>query len=131
MVALCARLEADLAEMEPQEAQEFREALGASQTSLDTVIQRSFELLGLITFYTHASNEVKAWTIRRGLAAPQAAGNVHTDMERGFIRAEVVAYDELARLGSLAESRHHGVLRAEGRHYVVQDGDVITFLFNV
>ena len=131
VVALCAQLEVELSQMGSQEAQEFRQALGATQTSLDQVIQRSFELLGLITFFTHASNEVKAWTIRRGLTAPQAAGNVHTDMERGFIRAEVVAYEDLARLGSLVEARRHGLLRAEGRHYVVQDGDIITFLFNV
>ena len=131
VMALSAQLELELSQMAPQEAQEFRQALGATQTSLDQVIRKSFFLLGLITFFTYASQEVKAWTIRRGLTAPQAAGKVHSDMERGFIRAEVISYDDLLKSGSLAEARKHGLLRLEGKNYIVQDGDVITFLFNV
>lgn len=91
----------------------------------------SYDLLGLLSFFTTASGEVKAWTIRRGTTALKAAGKIHTDMERGFIRAEVIAYDEMMKCGSLAEARRHGVLRLEGKSYIVQDGDVITFLFNV
>ena len=91
----------------------------------------SYDLLGLLSFFTVGEDEVKAWTIRRGTPALRAAGKIHTDIERGFIRAEVIGHDELIKCGSLAEARRHGSLRLEGKTYTVQDGDVITFLFNV
>ena len=94
-------------------------------------VVESYELLGLVTFFTTASNEVKAWPVPAGIEAVRAAGKIHTDMERGFIRAEVVSYDNLIKCGSLAESKKQGQLRLEGKNYIVQDGDVINFLFNV
>jgi hypothetical protein len=113
------------------EAQEFRSELGVTQSGLDRIIRISYELLGLISFFTTASDEVRAWTVRRNSTAQKAAGKIHTDMERGFIRAEVISHDELVKCSSLAEARKHGVLRLEGKNYIVQDGDVITILFNV
>lgn len=130
-VALCGKLEMELAQLSEAEAKEFREAMGLDTPALDRVIALSYRLLGLISFFTTASAELKAWTIPSGTPAPKAAGKVHSDMERGFIRAEVISYRDLESCGSLAEARRRGLLRTEGKNYIVQDGDVITFLFNV
>lgn len=130
LAAQCAKLEAELGDLSEAEAEEFRADMGLLEEARERAIRLSYELLGLVTFFTVGSDEVRAWTVRRGALAPHAAGKVHSDMERGFIRAEVVAFDDLVNCGSLAEARHRGLLRTEGRNYVVQDGDVITFLFN-
>ena len=109
----------------------FMEELGLQTSGLDLLIQRSYALLGLISFLTAGSDECRAWTIRKGMKAPQAAGKIHTDFERGFIRAEVVAFDDLQVCQTLAAARAKGLLRSEGKEYVMQDGDVVNFLFNV
>jgi hypothetical protein len=129
--ALCAKLEKELSQLNEAEAADFRASWGLSEPGLSRLLTLSYDLLGLLSFFTTASGEVKAWTIRRGTLALKAAGKIHTDMERGFIRAEVIAYDDLMNCGSLAEARRRGLLRLEGKSYLVQDGDVITFLFNV
>jgi GTP-binding protein YchF len=131
VAALCGKLEMELTQLDDVEAQEFRSALGVAESGLDRLIRLSYSLLGLISFFTTASGEVKAWTIRRNTTAQKAAGKIHTDMERGFIRAEVISHDDLIKCGSLAEARKHGLLRLEGKNYIVQDGDVVTILFNV
>ncbi|NWF77507.1 MAG: redox-regulated ATPase YchF [Chloroflexi bacterium] len=131
VVALCGKLEAELAQLSEAEAKEFREALGLSKPALDRVIDLSYRLLGLISFFTTVSSELKAWTIPNGTPAPKAAGKIHSDMERGFIRAEVISYSDLESCGNLAEARKRGLLRTEGKNYIIQDGDVVTFLFNV
>ncbi|MBI2872003.1 MAG: redox-regulated ATPase YchF [Chloroflexi bacterium] len=129
--ALCGKLEMELAQMSPEEEAEFRRSLGLGQSGLERIIRISYDLMGLISFFTGGDQEVHAWTIARGTVGQKAAGKVHSDMERGFIRAEVVAYDDLHRCGSLAEARKQGLLRLEGKTYEVRDGDVIKFLFNV
>jgi GTP-binding protein YchF len=132
VIAVCGKLEMELAQLgSDEEAREFRAAMGLDVPALDRVIASSYRLLDLITFFTTASSELKAWTIPRGTTAPKAAGKIHTDMERGFIRAEVINYQDLERCGSLVEARKRGLLRTEGKGYVVQEGDIITFLFNV
>ncbi len=131
VVALCGKLEAELAQLSDAEAAEFREAMGLGASALDRVVDLSYSLLGLVSFFTTASAELRAWTIPGGTPAPRAAGKVHTDMERGFIRAEVVSHRDLESCGSLAEARKRGLLRTEGKNYIIQDGDVVTFLFNV
>ena len=118
-------------ELSPEDAQAFREDLGLAEPGLDRVIRSTYELLGLISFLTAGEDECRAWTIRRGTRAQLAAGTIHSDIERGFIRAEVVAFDDLVAAGSLAACREKGTLRLEGKDYVVQDGDVINFRFNV
>lgn len=130
-VRVCAQLEMELAELEPAEAAEYRaDLLGEGEGGLERVIAASYRLLDLVTFFTTTGGrECRAWTIRRGTRTPQAAGKVHTDMERGFIRAEVVAFRDLDAAGSMAAVRERGLLRLEGRDYVVQDGDVIHFRF--
>ena len=132
VVALCAKLEAELVTLEPDEAAEFRRGLGVGEDSpLDRAIQRAYELLGLHSFLTVGDDECRAWTVERGATAVEAAGKVHSDIERGFIRAEVARWDELLEAGSLPALRKQGKLRTEGRAYVVADGDVLNFLFNV
>jgi len=131
VVALCGKLEMELAQLSDAEAEEFREAMGLSKPALDRVIDLSYSLLGLVSFFTTVSSELKAWTIPGGTPAPKAAGKIHSDMERGFIRAEVISYSDLESCGNLAEARKRGLLRTEGKNYVIQDGDVVTFLFNV
>ena len=128
---LCGKLEMELSQLEDTDAQEFRSALGLEEAALNLMIRLSYELLGLISFFTVVSDEVKAWTIHRQTPAVKAAGKVHTDMERGFIKAEVIAFDDLVKCGSIAEARKQGLLRAEGKDYIVRDGDVSTFLFNI
>ena len=130
-VALCGRLEEELSQMDEEEEAEFRKSLNAGEPGHDRVVQGSYRLLGLVSFLTGNPNDVRAWTIPRNTAAVQAAGRIHSDMERGFIRAEVIPYDDLVDCGSLSEARRRGLLRVEGKSYPVQDGDVIHFLFNV
>jgi len=132
--ALCpvaAPIEMEIAQLPHEDARAFLDDLGLAEPGLDRVIQTSYALLGLISFLTAGEDECRAWTIRRGTRAHQAAGAIHSDIERGFIRAEVVAFDELVRAGSIAACRDKGTLRLEGKEYVVQDGDVINFRFNV
>jgi hypothetical protein len=128
--ALSARIEMELGELEPDEAAAFMEELGIAESGLDRVIALSYRLLGLVSFLTAGPDEVRAWPVPDGATAVDAAGTIHSDLARGFIRAETVAYDDLVRLGSMAEARKHGRLRSEGRTYRVQDGDVIEILFS-
>ena len=131
VVALCGKLEMELGQLSDAEAREFRETMGLSKPALDRVIDLSYGLLGLISFFTTVSSELKAWTIPGGTPAPTAAGKIHSDMERGFIRAEVISYKDLEDCGNIAEARKRGLLRTEGKDCIIQDGDVVTFLFNV
>jgi hypothetical protein len=129
-VGLCAKLEEDLALMEPDEAEEFREAMGLEEPAVERVKQVCYNTVGLVSFLTVGEDEVRAWPVPTGIVAQMAAGTIHTDFTRGFIRAEVIAYDDLVRCGSVAQGRKEGVLRSEGKTYEVKDGDVINFLIN-
>jgi hypothetical protein len=131
VLPICAKLEQDIAELEGEEKQMFLEELGVTESGLDRLIKCSYSLLGLISFLTYGKDECRAWTIKKGTKAPQAAGKIHSDFERGFIRAEVIAYEDLKENGSLAAARAKGLVRSEGKDYVMQDGDVVNFLFNV
>ena len=128
---ICAEIEAEIAELDDAEKKEFLEDLGLSQSGLDKLIAASYRTLGLMSFLTAGEDETRAWTIKIGTKAPQAAGKIHSDFERGFIKAEVVNYEVLLREGSLAAAREKGLVGMEGKEYVVQDGDVILFRFNV
>jgi len=127
----CAKLEAEIATLDPEEKEMFMEDMGLSENGLARLIAAGYELLGLISFLTAGSKEVRAWTVRRGSKAPQAAGKIHSDLERGFIRAEVVAYDDLMSSGTYAAAKEKGQVRVEGKEYVVKDGDVLLIRFNV
>ena len=129
--AMSARIEMEIGQLDPVEAEAFRDELGLGEGSLERVIRLSYQLLGLISFFTVGPDETRAWTIPDGSTAVDAAGAIHTDLARGFIRAEVVRWDDLLRLGSLAACREQGVLRLEGKEYPVADGDVVHFRFNV
>ena len=131
VIPVCAKLEAEIAELDGEERAMFLEDLGIHESGLDRLIKASYTLLGLISFLTSGEDECRAWTITRGTKAPQAAGKIHSDFERGFIRAEVIAYDDLMAVGSMAAAREKGMIRSEGKDYVVQDGDIILFRFNV
>ena len=131
VVPLSARIEMEIGELDDDEAAVFRDDLGLQGSSLERVIRASYELLGLISFFTAGEDETRAWTVTRGASAVDAAGTIHSDLARGFIRAEVIGWEELLELGSMAEARRQGKLRSEGKTYVVQDGDVIEVLFNV
>ena len=131
VTTLCGKLEMELSQLDDDAAEEFRTNFGMSEAGLERTIKLSYELLDLISFFSIASGEVKAWSIPNGTNALKAAGKIHSDMERGFIRAEVISYDDLVKSGSLAEARKRGLLRLEGKSYPVIDGDIITFLFNV
>ena len=128
---ICAQIEAEMAELDDDEREEFLADLGITSSGLDKLIQASYRTLGLMSFLTSGEDETRAWTIKIGTKAPQAAGKIHTDFERGFIRAEVVNYQDLLDAGSYAHARDKGLIRVEGKEYVVQDGDVILFRFNV
>ena len=130
-IAICAKVEAELAELDPAEAAEYLESLGLAEAGLDTLIRRAYELLGLQSYFTAGVQEVRAWTVRKGARAPEAAGVIHTDFERGFIKAEVISYADYDELGTEAAAKAAGKLRIEGKEYVVQDGDVMHFRFNV
>ncbi len=131
VLPICAEMEAEIAPLSPEEKAEFLSDIGVEKSGLDNLIQESYDLLGLMSFLTAGEDECRAWTIKKGTKAPQAAGKVHTDMERGFIRAEVINYQELLDCGSLAAAREKGLVRSEGKDYVMQDGDVVLFRFNV
>ena len=131
VIPVCAKLEAEIAELPGEEKALFLEDLGVAESGLDRLIRASYTLLGLISYLTSGEDECRAWTITRGTKAPQAAGKIHTDFERGFIRAEVIAYDDLMAAGSMAAAREKGLIRSEGKEYVVKDGDIILFRFNV
>ena len=131
IIAVCAQVEAELSDMEGEEKREFLADLGIEESGLDKLIRAGYALLGLISYLTAGPKEVRAWTIERGTRAPQAAGKIHSDFERGFIRAEVVAFDDLVREGSMNAVKEKGLLRSEGKEYVMQDGDVVLFRFNV
>ncbi len=128
---VCAQIEEEISELDDDEKQMFLEDLGLTESGLDKLIRASYSLLGLMSFLTAGEKETRAWTIKKGTKAPQAAGKIHTDFERGFIRAEVVNYKDLLECGSLGAAREKGIVRLEGKEYVVQDGDVILFRFNV
>jgi hypothetical protein len=129
--AISARIEMEIGQLDDEEAQVFREDLGLTDSSLERVIRASYELLGLISFFTAGPDETRAWTVHAGATAVDAAGAIHSDLARGFIRAEVIGWQEILALGSMAEARRQGRLRSEGKAYRVQDGDVIEVLFNV
>ena len=132
LLPICAKLEADIAELDdPEEKAMFMEELGVNESGLDRLIKASYALLGLCSFLTAGTDECRAWTIKRGTKAPQAAGKIHTDFERGFIRAEVIAFDDLKALGTMANAKAQGKVRSEGKEYVMKDGDIVNFLFNV
>src|SRR5579859_4848501 len=131
VVAVSARLEAELAELPPEDAAEYLEALGLPKLGADRVIQVGYRLLNLITFLTAGEDEVRAWTVTKGAKAPEAAGKIHSDIERGFIRAEVTRFDDFMACGSFAAATKKGLLRLEGKEYVIQDGDIAHFRFNV
>ena len=131
VLPICAKVEEEMAELEPEDKLMFLEELGLEESGLDRMIKCSYALLGLISFLTCGSDECRAWTIRRGTKAPQAAGKIHSDFERGFIRAEIVAFDDLKSCGSMNAAKEKGLVRSEGKDYVMQDGDVTLFRFNV
>ena len=131
VLPICAKLEQDIAELEGEEKQMFLEELGVQESGLDRLIKCSYSLLGLISFLTYGKDECRAWTIKKGTKAPQAAGKIHSDIERGFIRAETINFDEMIACGSVAAAKEKGLLRSEGKDYVVKDGDMIYFRFNV
>ena len=132
LLPICAKLEADIAELDdPEEKAMFMEELGVAESGLDRLIKSSYALLGLISFLTAGSDECRAWTIKKGTKAPQAAGKIHTDFERGFIRAEVIAFEDMKDCGTMAAAKAKGLVRSEGKEYVMKDGDIVNFLFNV
>ncbi len=131
VVEISAKIEADIAELEEDEKDLFLRELGLKSSGLDRVIKASYQLLNLITFLTAGEPECRAWTVKKGSTAPEAAGKIHSDMQKGFIRAEIVSFDDLKRVGSLAQAREEGLLRLEGKDYIIKDGDVCHFRFNV
>jgi GTP-binding protein YchF len=131
VLVICAKVEEEISQMEPDEKQLFLEEMGIGRSGLDRLVQLCYALLGQISYLTIGADEVRAWTITQGTRAPQAAGKIHTDFERGFIRAEIVSYDDLVANGSMAACREKGLVRSEGKDYVMKDGDVTLFRFNV
>ena len=131
VLPICAKIEEEIAGMTPEDKLMFLEDMGLHQSGLDRLIQKSYSLLGLISYLTAGKQEVRAWTIQMGTKAPQAAGKIHSDFEKGFIRAEVIAFDDLVKCGTMAAAKEKGLVRSEGKEYVFQDGDVVLFRFNV
>jgi ribosome-binding ATPase len=131
VIVICAKIEEEISELDQEEKEMFLEELGITESGLDKLIKASYSLLGLATYFTAGEQEVRAWTFRKGIKAPQAAGIIHSDFERGFIRAETVSYQDLMEAGSMVHAREKGKVRLEGKEYIVQDGDVIHFRFNV
>ncbi len=131
VIPLCVKIEEELSGLEDEDKKEMLEAMGLDESGLDKVIKKSYDLLGLMSFLTAGEPEVRAWTIKKGTKAPQAAGKIHSDIERGFIKAEVVSYDDLMREGSMLQAREKGLVRQEGKEYIMQDGDIVLFKFNV
>ncbi len=131
VIPLCVKIEEELASLDGDDKKEMLDALGLESSGLDKVIKASYDLLGLMSFLTAGEPEVRAWTIKKGTKAPQAAGKIHSDIERGFIRAEIVSYDDLMREGSMTAAKEKGLVRSEGKEYIMQDGDIVLFRFNV
>ncbi len=131
VIPVCAGIEAEIAELDAEEKAEFLADMGIEESGLDKLIKAGYSLLGLISYLTAGVKEVRAWTIKKGTKAPQAAGKIHSDFERGFIRAEVIAFNDLVECGTIANAKAKGLLRSEGKEYVMNDGDVVEFLFNV
>ena len=131
VIVVSAKIEEEIAELDPEEKELYLSELGIEQSGLDQLIKAAYDLLGLATYFTAGEKEVRAWTFKKGMKAPEAAGIIHSDFERGFIRAETVSYEDLMEAGSMAQARENGKIRLEGKDYVVQDGDVIHFRFNV
>ena len=131
VIPLCVKIEEELSTLEGEDKKEMLEALGLKESGLDKVIKASYDLLGLMSFLTAGKPEVRAWTIKKGTKAPEAAGKIHSDIQRGFIRAEIVSYDDLMREGSMNAVKEKGLLRSEGKDYIMQDGDIVLFRFNV
>ena len=131
VIPLCIKIEEELAVLEDEDKVEMLEALGLAESGLDKVIKASYDLLGLMSFLTAGEPEVRAWTIKKGTKAPQAAGKIHSDIERGFIRAEIVSYNDLVKEGSMNAAKEKGLVRSEGKEYVMKDGDIVLFRFNV
>ena len=131
VIPLCVKIEEELSGLDDNDKKEMLEALGLEESGLDKVIRKSYNLLGLMSFLTAGEPEVRAWTIKKGTKAPQAAGKIHSDIERGFIKAEVVSYDDLMREGSMVAAKEKGLVRSEGKEYIMQDGDIVLFKFNV
>ena len=131
VIPLCVKIEEELSGLEDEDKKEMLEALGLEESGLDKVIKRSYNLLGLMSFLTLLEPEVRAWTIKKGTKAPQAAGKIHSDIERGFIKAEIVSFDDLVKEGSMVAAKEKGLVRQEGKEYIMQDGDIVLFKFNV
>ena len=131
VIPVCAGIEAEISELEPEEKKAFLEDMGITESGLDKLIKASYSLLGYISYLTAGPKEVRAWTIVKGTKAPQAAGKIHSDFERGFIRAEVVSFDDLMECGSMNVAKEKGLVRSEGKDYVMRDGDIVLFRFNV
>jgi len=131
VIPLCVKIEEELSSLEDQDKKEMLEALGLEESGLDKLIKKSYDLLGLMSFLTAGEPEVRAWTIKKGTKAPKAAGKIHSDIERGFIKAEIVSYDDLIREGNMVAAKEKGLVRQEGKDYIMQDGDIVLFKFNV
>lgn len=131
VIPLCVKIEDELSTLDDNDKKEMLEALGLEESGLDILIKKSYDLLGLMSFLTAGEPEVRAWTIKKGTKAPQAAGKIHSDIERGFIKAEVISYDELMKEGSMVQAREKGLVRQEGKEYIMQEGDIVLFKFNV
>ena len=131
VIPLCIKIEEELSALEDNDKREMLEALGLKESGLDTLIKKSYNLLGLMSFLTAGEPEVRAWTIKKGTTAPKAAGKIHSDIERGFIKAEIISYDELIKEGSMVQAKEKGLVRQEGKEYIMQEGDIVLFKFNV
>lgn len=131
VIPLCVKIEEELSSLNDEDEKEMLEALGLSESGLDKVIKKSYDLLGLMSFLTAGEPEVRAWTIKKGTKAPEAAGKIHSDIQRGFIKAEIVSYDDLIKEGSMLAAKEKGLVRSEGKEYIMQDGDIVLFKFNV
>ena len=131
VIPLCVKIEDELSTLDDSDKKEMLEALGLEESGLDTLIKKSYDLLGLMSFLTAGEPEVRAWTIKKGTKAPQAAGKIHSDIERGFIKAEVISYNELIKEGSMVQAKEKGLVRQEGKEYIMQEGDIVLCKFNV
>ena len=131
VIPLCVKIEDELSTLDDNDKKEMLEALGLEESGLDTLIKKSYDLLGLMSFLTAGEPEVRAWTIKKGTKAPQAAGKIHSDIERGFIKAEVISYNELIKEGSMVQAKEKGLVRQEGKEYIMREGDIVLFKFNV
>ena len=131
VIPLCVKVEEELSTLDDEDKKEMLDALGLKESGLDILIKKSYNLLGLMSFLTAGEPEVRAWTIKKGTKAPKAAGKIHSDIERGFIKAEVISYDDLIKEGSMVQAREKGLVRQEGKDYIMQEGDIVLFKFNV